>query len=163
MPMIALRLILMLLACGVVLLALLVFVMAYFLLRPPRMADAKANWVLRRLTPADIGLNFTPLNFSIRDQQSNRPLKIAGWWVPKDSSNKTALLLHGYADAKVGALAWAPLFHELGYNLLMPDLRGHGESGGTISSGGFWERHDIGQIIDELHARYPKQSQHLVI
>src|SRR5881394_4044975 len=163
MPMIVLRLILMLLAGGLVLLALLIFVMAYFLLRPPRMTDAKANWVLRRLTPADIGLNFAPLNFAIRDQQNNRALKIAAWWVAKNSSDKTVVLLHGYADAKVGALAWAPLFHELGCNLLIPDLRGHGESGGTISSGGYWERQDVGQIIDELRERYPRESQHVIV
>src|SRR4051794_10348921 len=163
MPMIVLRLILMLIGGGIVLVALLVFVMAYFLLRPPRMTDAKANWVLRRLTPADIGLNFAPLNFSVRDQQNNRPLKIAAWWVARNSSDKTVLLLHGYADAKVGALAWAPMFHELGYNLLIADLRGHGESGGTISSGGFWEWHDLQQTIDELRERYPRESQHVII
>src|SRR5438477_6310499 len=103
--MIFLRLILMLVIGGFVLLALLTYVMAHFLLRPPRMSDAKANWILKRLTPADLGLSFTPLTFNIRDQRTNQPLKISTWWIPTNSSDKTAVLLHGYADAKVGALA----------------------------------------------------------
>jgi uncharacterized protein len=161
--MIVLRLILMLLAGALILLALLSFIMAWFLLRPPRMTDGKAAWILKRLTPGDLGLPFTPLTFTIRDQQADQPLKIAAWWIPHNSSHKTALVLHGYADAKVGALAWAPIFHQLGYNLLLPDLRAHGESAGKITTGGYQERHDIDQVINELRARYPTESRHLIL
>src|SRR3982751_4839137 len=108
--MIFFRLILMLLAGGLVLLAILTFLMAHFLLRPPRMSDGKAAYMLNRLTPADLGLNFIPITFNVRDQRNNQPLRISAWWIPHNSSNKTAIVLHGYADAKVGALAWAPLF-----------------------------------------------------
>jgi pimeloyl-ACP methyl ester carboxylesterase len=165
-----LRLTLMLLAGLLLLLSLLAWLMARFLLRPPRMTDGKASWVLRRLTPLDIGLPFTPLSFSIRDEQSKNPLNLAAWWIPHENSHgensknhKTAILLHGYADAKVGAIAWAPLFHELGYNILALDLRAHGESGGKISSGGYWERHDLHQVINDLRARYPDQTKHLTL
>src|SRR5436305_1396341 len=124
--MVFLRLTLMLLAGLLILLSLLTWLMARFLLRPPRMTDGKAAWVLKRLTPLDIGLSFTPLNFSIRDEFSKNNLRIAAWWIPHENSDKTVILLHGYADAKIGAIAWAPLFHELGYNILALDLRAHG-------------------------------------
>ncbi len=159
--MVFLRLTLMLLAGLILLLSLLTWLMARFLLRPPRMTDSKATWVLKRLSPLDIGLSFTPINFSIRDELSKKPLQIAAWWIPRENSDKTVLLLHGYADAKVGAIAWAPLFHELGYNILALDLRAHGESGGTISSGGYWERQDVNQVLNDLRARYPTQTQHV--
>ncbi|HEV8604930.1 MAG TPA: alpha/beta hydrolase [Tepidisphaeraceae bacterium] len=164
-----LRLILILLAGLLLLLSLLAWLMARFLLRPPRMTDGKASWLLRRLTPLDIGLPFAPLTFSIRDEQSQKPLNLAAWWIPHENSHqngqngKTAILLHGYADAKVGAIAWAPLFHELGYNILALDLRAHGESGGQISSGGYWERHDLHQVINDLRARYPHETRHLTL
>ena len=161
--MVFLRLILMLVAGLLILLAALVYLMARFLLRPPRMSDGKAAWVLKRLTPLDLGLSFTPLNFMIRDEMNKSPLQIAAWWIPQDSSNRTVILLHGYADAKVGAIAWAPMFHELGYNILALDLRAHGESGGEISTGGWWERHDLNQILNDLPARYPQQAQHVVL
>ncbi|HEV8290324.1 MAG TPA: alpha/beta hydrolase [Tepidisphaeraceae bacterium] len=161
--MIFLRLTLMLLACLAILLALLSYLMARFLLRPPRMTDGKAVWVLKRLTPLDIGLSFTPLTFTVRDEHSKKPLQLAAWWIPHNNSGKTAILLHGYADAKVGAIAWAPLFHELGHNILALDLRAHGESGGEISSAGYWERHDLVQILNDLRARYPHQTQHIIL
>src|SRR5215212_8096050 len=142
--MLIVRLILMLLAGGLLLAALLAYLMARFLLRPPRMTDGKAAWLLKRLSPGDLGLPFTPLTFTVRDHFSDQPLNLAAWWIPHaNPTDKTAILLHGYADAKVGALAWAPLFHELNFNILLVDLRAHGESGGAISSGGFWERDDI--------------------
>jgi len=161
--MVFLRLALMLLAGLILLLSLLTWLMAHFLLRPPRMTDGKAAWVLKRLSPLDIGLSFMPINFSVRDELTKKPLRIAAWWIPRENCDKTAILLHGYADAKVGAIAWAPLFHELSYNILALDLRAHGESAGEISSGGFWERHDVNQILNDLHARYPAQTQHLIL
>lgn len=161
--MVFLRLIFVLLAGLLILLTGLAYLMARFLLRPPRMSDGKAAWLLKRLTPLDLGLSFTPVSFTVRDELTKESVKIAGWWMPQDGSSKSVILLHGYADAKVGAIAWAPMFGELGYNILALDLRAHGESGGEISSGGYWERHDLNQIINDLRARYPQQTQHLVI
>src|SRR6266568_4270179 len=161
--MVFLRLTLMLLSGLLILLSLLTWLIARFLLRPPRMTDGKAAWVLKRLTPLDIGLSFTPLSFSVRDAFSKTTLQIAAWWIPHHNSDKTVILLHGYADAKVGAIAWAPMFFELGHNILALDLRAHGESGGQISTAGYWERQDLNQILNDLRARYPNQTQHLIL
>jgi pimeloyl-ACP methyl ester carboxylesterase len=160
--MVYLRLTLMLLLGLLILVIALVYLMARFLLRPPRMTDGKAAWVLKRLTPLDIGLSFTPLTLTIRDELSKKTLPLAAWWMPKENSTQTVVLLHGYADAKVGAIAFATLFHELGYNILALDLRAHGESGGEISTAGYWERHDVNQVLNDLRARYPQQTQHLI-
>src|SRR3954471_7288289 len=108
--MVFLRLTLMLLASLVLLLALMAYLMARFLLRPPRMSDGKAAWLLKRLTPLDLGLSFTPVSFTIRDEQTRESLQMAAWWMPQEGSSKSVILLHGYADAKVGAIAWAPMF-----------------------------------------------------
>ena len=161
--MVFLRLTLVLLAGLALLLALLTWLMARFLLRPPRMTDGKAAWLLKRLTPLDIGLSFTPLAFTIRDELTKRPLQLAAWWIPRENSTQTVILLHGYADAKVGAIAWAVPFHELGCNVLALDLRAHGESGGQLSTAGFWERHDLSQVLNDLGARYPAQTRRLVL
>src|SRR4051812_2925294 len=136
-------LLLMLIAVGAATCAAAIAVVAWSLVHPPRMSDGKALAVLGRLSPADIGLGFEDISFTVRDEQTGRPLKIAGWWMPADRpGGRCAVLVHGYADAKVGAIAWAPVWHESGYHVLAIDLRAHGESGGRTMTAGFFERHD---------------------
>jgi pimeloyl-ACP methyl ester carboxylesterase len=127
------------------------------------MTDAKALRVLGRLTPEDLGLKFEAVTFMVRDEATGKPLPIAGWWMPADQSAKTVIVLHGFADAKVGAIAWAPLWRELGYNVLAIDLRAHGESGGEFSSAGFYERHDVSQVIDQLKAARPAATRQVAL
>jgi len=149
---------------GVVLILLTIMLIAHMILRPPRMTDGKAMYLLHRLSPSDLGLSFEDQNFPIRDAHKNKPLTIAAWWIPaRLSTNRCAILLHGYADAKVGSIAWAPFLHDLGINILALDLRAHGESGGIHTTAGYWERHDLSQVIDQLRAIRPNQAQKLIL
>ncbi len=159
-----LTLALMILLVGVLLLGATVLLMALMLLRPPRMTDGKAVIVLRRLSPGDLGLRFEEARFDVRDRRTGRALPIAGWWIPHARGDgKCVVLVHGYADAKVGAIAWAPLWHDLGYNILAIDLRAHGYSGGKDSTAGFWERHDLDQVLDQLLAERADDARRLVL
>lgn len=136
--------------------------MSTMLIRPPRMNDGKAALVLKRLSPSDVGLKFEPKSFDVREE-SGRLLKIAAWWMPCESSRATVVLIHGYADAKVGALAWAPMLHNLGLNILAIDLRAHGESDGKFCTGGVREREDVSQVIDRLRIDHPDETQKLIL
>ena len=138
--------------------------MAVSLLRPPRMNDGKALWVLRRVCPVDLGLSYEDVTFDVRDERTGKLLKIAGWWIPNPhAAGRCVLMLHGYADAKVGVIAWAPLWHRLGFNILAIDLRAHGQSEGVYSTAGYFERHDVSQVIDQLLAQRPQQARQLVL
>jgi pimeloyl-ACP methyl ester carboxylesterase len=153
-----------LLALGAMLWTLLAGMMAWGILRPPRMSAGKAIYLLRRLSPGDLGLPFEEQSFAIRDSHRGEKLNIAGWWIPAPTrSEKCVVMLHGYADAKVGVIAWAPVFHDLSFNILAIDLRAHGDSGGRFSTGGFFERDDVGQVIDQLLNLYPDQTKQLVL
>src|SRR5439155_18620469 len=69
----------------------------------------------------------------------------------------------GRGHAKVGAIAWAPTLHALGWNILAIDLRAHGESGGVHCTAGYWERHDVSQVINQLRAAHERETATLVI
>lgn len=141
-----------------------VIVMALALLRPPRMSDGRAVAILRRLSPGDLDIPFTEMRFTVRDLFSDSPISIAAWWMPHPRNvPRTLLLIHGYGDAKVGAIAWAPMLQSLGFNILAIDLRAHGESGGSYCTAGYFERHDINQVIDQLKGEFPVQTRQTVL
>ena len=83
-------------------------------------------------------------------------MQMAAWWIPAegpDPAERCAVLIHSYADAKVGALAWNA---DVGINSLqplIPDLRGIAESDGKYFTGGWFERHDLVQMINRVQTR----------
>jgi pimeloyl-ACP methyl ester carboxylesterase len=153
-----------LLTLGVLLWMAVTMLMAWAMLNPPRMSAGKAIYHLRRLSPGDLGLPFEEENFKVRDARNGRPLHVAGWWIPsRGFSDRCVVLIHGYADAKVGAIAWAPLLHGLNFNILAVDLRAHGDSGGRFSTGGYFERDDVGQVIDQILSSRPDETRRLIL
>jgi pimeloyl-ACP methyl ester carboxylesterase len=158
-PLVVVMVVALLASCG-----LLVNMLGRSLLRPPRMTDGKAAYVLKRVLPSDVGLVWEAMDFLVEDaSKPGEKIKIAGWWMPREGAKWTAVVIHGYADAKVGALAWAPMWHGLGFNVLAIDLRGHGESGGVNVTGGFFERDDVERVIRELRARREGTCEKIVL
>lgn len=157
-------LLLMLLAVGVALVGVVCLAMAKFLLSPPRMTDGAALWILKRIGPDDLGLPWENLSFLVHDEKTHRKLKLAAWWIPATApSSRCVIIIHGYADAKIGGIAWAPTFREMGFNILAVDLRAHGESEGTQTTAGYFERHDLSQVIDQLRLQRPAATRELVL
>lgn len=68
--------------------------------------------------------------------------------VPTD---KTVILVHGYTGRGSGMAFLARYYHEeLGYNVLMPDLRGHGDSQGNYIGFGWHDRKDLIQWVSYI-------------
>jgi len=155
---------LILLTVGVLLLGITLLLMALTLLRPPRMTDGKAAALLRRISPGDLGMDFEQTRFDVRDARTGQVLPIAAWWIPHPTARgRCVVLIHGYADGKVGAIAWAPMWRALGYHIVAIDLRAHGYSGGTFTTAGYFERHDLNQVLDQLVAERPDDTRSLVL
>ncbi len=79
-------------------------------------------------------------------------------------TTKTALLAHGYnGSAKNDMGAFAKLYHEvLGYNVLMPDDRGHGASEGASIGFGWLDRLDYLKWLHYLLQRVGADA-HIVL
>jgi fermentation-respiration switch protein FrsA (DUF1100 family) len=77
---------------------------------------------------------------------------LKGWWFAVDGADRAVVLVHGRGRNRVNsdfmeaAIARLLLVH--GYSVLLFDLRGHGESGGTRYTLGIEEPRDILAAID---------------
>jgi len=78
---------------------------------------------------------------------------LRGWFVrASPASGRAVLLLHGQADTRAGALGYARLFLARGYDVLAPDSRAHGESGGALATYGLKEAADVCRWADWLRS-----------
>lgn len=68
----------------------------------------------------------------------------------EEPNSKWAIIVHGYAGDIQTTTRWIRNFHENGYNVLAPDLRGHGKSEGDYIGMGWDDRLDIVSWIDEV-------------
>ena len=75
-------------------------------------------------------------------------LKLHGYILKTENSDKWAITVHGYTNKAESMSAMAYKYNSLGYNILMPDLRGHGKSEGSYVGMGWHDRLDILKWID---------------
>ncbi|SDB83437.1 hypothetical protein SAMN05421734_101310 [Pelagirhabdus alkalitolerans] len=91
---------------------------------------------------------------------SNDQLRLSGLFIPaKTESKKIAILAHGYNGNNKEMAPFSKLFHDLDFNLLLPDARGHGESEGDYIGFGWPERRDYLVWIDELISRFGASAE----
>ena len=92
-------------------------------------------------------------------ETSKDGLKLVAWYVPAEKkTNKTAVLAHGWHNNKTTMAIYGELFHELGYNVLIPDNRSHGESQGRIIGYGWLDRRDYIQWLNQVVAKNGQDS-----
>lgn len=78
---------------------------------------------------------------------------LRGWQIRAPNWNGDAvILLHGLGDNRLGTEGYAEILLKHGYTVLMPDARGHGESGGVVMTYGLLERDDIRRWFEWLES-----------
>lgn len=101
--------------------------------------------------PSSVGLPYREVAFHPRGDPS---LTLRGWRIRPPGEQAVVILVHGVdsnrADPGVGYLELARGLAERCIGVLLFDLRGHGESGGTQVSGGYFERYDALGAFDLL-------------
>ena len=83
------------------------------------------------LTPEAIGLDYTSVNIATRDGET-----LHGWWMPVPDAKGTVLFFHGNAGNISHRINYLAMFKRLGYNTLLFDYRGYGQSSGVPSESG---------------------------
>ena len=76
--------------------------------------------------------------------QSDDGLKLHAFWVPAEKAKGTVILAHGYRSTVLVDFGKAMmLYHDLGFNVLLPQQRSHGESQGKLITFGVKESGDM--------------------
>lgn len=82
-------------------------------------------------TPAMFGLDYSSVSIATADGET-----LHGWWVPAPDAKGTVLFFHGNAGNISHRINYLTMFRRLGYNTLLFDYRGYGQSSGTPSESG---------------------------
>lgn len=85
---------------------------------------------------------------------------LKGWKVRAEHPNGSwVLLFHGVSDNRIGVVGQSEFLLQNGYDVVMMDMRSHGDSGGAIATYGWLERRDTSAVIDALENS--EKPQHL--
>lgn len=105
------------------------WIMAGILIAP---AASKVTW--------PTGLSYSPKDITF---PATDGVKLKGWFLPQANSTSAVVLLHGVRANRDSMLARAFWLHDLGYNVLLYDARGCGESDPAVLSFGCYETRDL--------------------
>lgn len=83
-------------------------------------------------------------------------LKLHNYLIKNSNSNKWVITVHGYTSEGKLTSAYAKKFSDTGYNVIIPDLRGHGTSEGDYIGMGWDERLDIIDLINYIIKENPE-------
>jgi uncharacterized protein len=105
---------------------------------------------------------------------SDDGVALSGWWIEaarlpwgtaselaEDWGKRTVVLCHGVGSAKERQLDLAQYLVARGYNVLVFDFRGHGQSAGNFISYGVRERYDVMAAIAWAREKHPAETEHI--
>lgn len=116
------------------------------------------SWGAERVTlhPARWGIGPSPAargwtyqDVSFKDAAG---LTLRGWWIP-GTNHRTVVMVHGWTSSRRETMEKSGYLHAAGYNLLLFDLRGSGQSDGSYTTIGYAEPDDVRAAVGFAHAR----------
>jgi fermentation-respiration switch protein FrsA (DUF1100 family) len=116
------------------------------LVRPKRKRNRTSD--LSTFVP-EASYNTYPVHFYSLDG-----VQLAGLLLEPNEPNGHAIIVcHGLRHDKNSAVRFVQYLAREGYTLLLVDFRNHGESGGEITSYGYYEKYDLHGAVDFLRSR----------
>lgn len=86
------------------------------------------------ITPDQIGLAYESVEIATGNNET-----LHAWYVPAPEAKATILFFHGNAGNISHRMDYLPMFHRLGYNTLIFDYQGYGQSSGSPSELGTYQ------------------------
>ncbi|CAO1610476.1 alpha/beta hydrolase [Brochothrix thermosphacta] len=84
---------------------------------------------------------------------SQDDLKLKASYLPASKKTKrTVVISHGYMGSRLDMAGVAKMYHDAGYNVLVPDVRAHGDSEGDFVGFGYLEKNDFKRWVDKTIA-----------
>ena len=108
-------------------------------------------------TPAVVGLAFEEVRFTTGDG-----VELAGWLVPHPQPRGNVIFCHGHGRNREHGTGFLQTLHELGFNVLAFDFRGHGHSAGHTATFGKREVQDLVAAAAYFSKRSPDKPLFLV-
>ena len=90
------------------------------------------------VSPEVLSLPFETVRFHATDG-----IPLEGWKIPASADRPWLILCHGLGANRADLLEIANGLHAAGFNLFLFDFRGHGGSGGRVTSFGWREQRDL--------------------
>jgi uncharacterized protein len=113
---------------------------------------AEAN----KMADAEFLENHAPSTMNVISNDKLK-LKLNAYIFENEPSNhKWAVVVHGYTSEAKQMTRWVRNFHENGYSVISPDLRGHGQSEGDYIGMGWHDRKDLLLWVDEIIKKDPE-------
>jgi pimeloyl-ACP methyl ester carboxylesterase len=72
----------------------------------------------------------------------------------EEKSDKYVIISHGYTGCRLGSVKYFHLFHDLGFNAVLYDDRGHGDNVHVPCTMGFKESRDLMEVIKHVYERF---------
>jgi uncharacterized protein len=126
------------------------------LLLPPLIATHPLHIVPKR-APSASGLAFTDVRIPSTDG-----VRLAGWLLPHPHARGNVLFCHGWGRNRGQAAGLLPVLHEMGFNVLAFDFRGHGDSSGHTARFGRSEVQDLLSAAAFLREQFPGQPLFII-
>lgn len=104
------------------------------------------------IIPLQLGLQSEKLTINTKDN-----ISLKGYYIhsKQEETRGIMILIHGIGGCKEHFLNLSASLANKGIASVIFDGRAHGESGGQYCTYGFYEKHDISVIVDEIKKRNP--------
>lgn len=127
---------------------------------------AYTGWAINAPRRPDLAYAFSPFEIGIEAEDvrftTEDGLSIAGWWLDSPGAEVTVICCHGHRGGKADMLGIGPGLLRHGFNVLLFDFRGNGDSDDGPQSLAFHEQRDLSAAITWVRDRRPHDRIALV-